>query len=275
MKRTAVILLAFCIVLLFPGCTEKHNEKLPAASVKYLIKPAAASEETDIDDVIAAFSALCRSKECSDYRIDGDAVEKLGKAGSRYELYRIVPPDATGAAVMTYGTFPVSYTHLNPDVEIIKKGIFFSEETLGEFDFDSYDYVADAIDSVTSKLLLAKVCCEKGIPEISSMGTGNKLDPERFTISDISKTSVCPLAKVMRRELKKRGIKKLQALWSDEEPIKPRPSEEKTEKRQTPGSIAFCPATAGLLISGKIIRDLAKKAVETPFLQDDGGETFI
>ena len=105
MKRTAVILLAFCIVLLFPGCTEKHNEKLPAASVKYLIKPAAASEETDIDDVIAAFSALCRSKECSDYSIDGDAVEKLGKAGSRYELYRIVPSDATGAAVMTYGTF--------------------------------------------------------------------------------------------------------------------------------------------------------------------------
>ena len=103
MKRTAVILLAFCIVLLFSGCTEKHNEKLPAASVKYLIKPA--SEETEIDDVIAAFSALCKSKECSDYIADGDAVEKLGKAGNRYELYRIVPSDATGAAVMTYGTF--------------------------------------------------------------------------------------------------------------------------------------------------------------------------
>lgn len=164
---------------------------------------------------------------------------------------------------------------INPEIEIIKKDIFFSKETLGEFDFDSYDYVADAIDSVTSKLLLAQVCNEKNIPEISSMGTGNKTDPERFTISDISKTSVCPLAKVMRRELRKRGIKKLQVLWSDEEPIKPRPSEEVTGKRQTPGSIAFCPATAGLLISGKIIRDLAEKATEEPFLQSDGEETFI
>ena len=135
MKRTAVILLAFCIVLLFSGCTEKHNEKLPAASVKYLIKPA--NEETDIDDVIAAFSALCKSKECSDYIVDGDAVEKLGKAGSRYELYRIVPPDATGAAVMTYGTFQ--------GFEIVS-GMKYSPSAFALYLFDTRDKVMYTIE---------------------------------------------------------------------------------------------------------------------------------
>ena len=135
MKRTAVILLAFCIVLLFSGCTEKHNEKLPAASVKYLIKPA--SEETEIDDVIAAFSALCKSKECSDYIADGDAVEKLGKAGNRYELYRIVPSDATGAAVMTYGTFQ--------GFEIVS-GMKYSPSEFALYLFDTRDKVMYTIE---------------------------------------------------------------------------------------------------------------------------------
>lgn len=135
MKRTAVILLAFCIVLLFSGCTEKHNEKLSAASVKYLIKPA--SEETEIDDVIAAFSALCKSKECSDYIVDGDAVEKLGKAGNRYELYRIVPSDATGAAVMTYGTFQ--------GFEIVS-GMKYSPSVFALYLFDTRDKVMYTIE---------------------------------------------------------------------------------------------------------------------------------
>lgn len=161
---------------------------------------------------------------------------------------------------------------INPDVKIIKKDLFFSAETEKEFDFESYDYVADAIDSVTSKIRLAEICAEKNIPEISSMGTGNKLYPERFRLSDIYETSVCPLARVMRRELKKRGIKKLCVLWSDEEPITPSATEEETEKRQTPGSVAFCPSVAGLIISGKIVRDLAAL---NPIVTRDGEKTFI
>ena len=142
---------------------------------------------------------------------------------------------------------------INPDVEIIKKGIFFSKETLGEYDFDNYDYVADAIDSVTSKLLLAQVCYEKNIPEISSMGTGNKLNPGMFEVADIEKTSVCPLAKVMRRELKKRGIRNVKVVYSREEPQK-----SGMEDKRTPASIAFCPSVAGLMIASEVIKDLIK-----------------
>ena len=146
---------------------------------------------------------------------------------------------------------------INPDCKVIKKDVFFSEETENLFDFSEFDYVADAIDFVKSKIRLIEICKEKDVPIISSMGTGNKLCPERFMISDISKTSVCPLAKVMRTELKKRGISGVFVLWSDEEPIKTQ-SENKEEKPVI-SSNSFCPPTAGLLISSKIIKDVIKK----------------
>lgn len=151
---------------------------------------------------------------------------------------------------------------INPEIVVHTYETFFMEDTAELFDFSSYDYVVDAVDTVTAKLLLIEMAAAAGTPVISSMGTGNKLDPGRFEITDISKTSVCPLAKVMRRELKKRGIKKCKVLYSKEEPIKSRESEESkgTAKRPVPGSIAFVPGTAGLMIAGEVVRDLLKTA---------------
>lgn len=119
------------------------------------------------------------------------------------------------------------------------------------------DYMVDAIDTVTAKLALAQYAARNDIPLISSMGTGNKLHAELFEITDITKTSVCPLCKVMRRELKKRGIPHLKVLYSKEEPLKPDASEESTSKRATPGSVSFVPPVAGLLLAGEVIRTLA------------------
>ncbi|MBR4241852.1 MAG: tRNA threonylcarbamoyladenosine dehydratase [Eubacterium sp.] len=152
---------------------------------------------------------------------------------------------------------------INPDCRVNKHKIFFSEETCAELDFESFDYVADAIDSVKSKLLLAKICKEKNIPLISSMGTGNKLNATLLEVSDISKTSYCPLAKVMRRELKKIGINHLKVVYSKEEAIKPEEEslkkiieEEGSQKRTLPASTAFVPPAAGLIIASEIIKDL-------------------
>ena len=140
---------------------------------------------------------------------------------------------------------------INPNIEVITHKIFFSQNNSKTFNFSNYDYVIDAIDSVSAKIELILRCKEAATPIISSMGTGNKLFPERFEISDIYKTSVCPLAKVMRTELKKRGIKTLKVVYSKETPIK--------EKGQrVPASISFVPSTAGLIIAGEVIRDLIK-----------------
>jgi len=140
---------------------------------------------------------------------------------------------------------------INPNIKINTYKTFFSDETLNEFNFSKYDYVIDAIDSVKSKLLLIETAKNLNIPIISSMGTGNKLDPTGFVITDISKTSVCPLARVIRTELKKRGIKNLKVLYSKEIPIK-------TDSR-TPSSISFVPPAAGLIIASAVIKDLIKQ----------------
>ena len=152
---------------------------------------------------------------------------------------------------------------INPECKVEKHKIFFCEDTAQSLDFDSFDYVVDAIDSVKSKLLLAKICSEKNIPLISSMGTGNKLDPAMLEISDISKTSYDPLARVMRRELKKLGINHLTVVYSKEQPVKISEEnvnalieEEDVSKRTVPASNAFVPPTAGLLIASKVIKDL-------------------
>ena len=137
---------------------------------------------------------------------------------------------------------------IDPDTRVNIHNSFFLPENSSEFDFTGYDYVVDAIDTVTAKIELAVRCQEAGTPLISSMGTGNKLDPTRFEVTDIYKTSVCPLAKVMRRELKARGIKSLKVVYSKEEPRRMNP----------PGSVSFVPSVAGLIIAGEVIKELAE-----------------
>lgn len=139
---------------------------------------------------------------------------------------------------------------------------FYNADTAALFNFKDYDYIIDAIDTVTSKLLLIEAAKRAGTPIISCMGTGNKLDPSRFEIADITKTSVCPLAKVMRQELRKRKLKKVKVLFSKETPVKPKQQavEAKGSTRHpVPGSIAFVPGTAGLMIAGEVIRELLDK----------------
>ena len=137
---------------------------------------------------------------------------------------------------------------INPDIKVNIYKIFYLPETAGQFDFTLYDYVVDAIDTVTGKLGLIMQAKEAGVPVISCMGAGNKLDAAAFRVEDIYKTSVCPLAKVMRRELKKRGVKDLKVVYSKEEPVK--------KGNQIPGSIAFVPPAAGLILAGEVVKDL-------------------
>lgn len=141
---------------------------------------------------------------------------------------------------------------INPDCVVNTHNIFYLPENSANFDLSKYDYIVDAVDTVTAKIELIVKAHESQTPIISCMGTGNKLDPTKFEIADIYKTSVCPLAKVMRYELKKRGIKKLKVLYSKELPVK-------TESR-TPASIATCPAVAGLIIANEVINDIIKRA---------------
>jgi len=145
---------------------------------------------------------------------------------------------------------------INPEarVEIYKE--FFMPETQGILD-NSIDYIVDAIDTVTAKIELVERASKLNIPIISCMGTGNKLDPTKFEVTDIYKTSVCPLAKVMRKELKSRGIKKLKVVYSKEEPIK-KMSQDGNSQKQTPGSISFVPSVAGLIIAGEVVKDIIK-----------------
>lgn len=148
---------------------------------------------------------------------------------------------------------------INPDCVVRTYPIFYTPETAGQFDFTQYDYVVDAIDTVTGKLALVMQAKEAGTPIISSMGAGNKLDPTAFRVADITKTSVCPLARVMRRELKKRGVAHLKVVFSTEEAMTPEndPTCNDPGRRSTPGSTAFVPAVAGLILAGEVIRDLS------------------
>lgn len=146
---------------------------------------------------------------------------------------------------------------INPNANVRKFDRFFSAETASEFDFSEYNYIVDAIDTVTSKLLLIECAKKADTDIISCMGTGNKLDPTKFEVTDIYKTHECPLARVMRRELKKRSIDSLTVLYSPEPPCTPITDGENGEKR-TPASIAFVPSAAGLIIASKVIGDLIK-----------------
>lgn len=138
---------------------------------------------------------------------------------------------------------------INPECQVFVYNQFFLPENSNDFDFSIYDYVVDAVDTVTAKIEIIKKSKESNVPVISSMGTGNKLNPMGFKVSDISKTKVCPLARVMRNELKKRGISKVKCVYSEENPV---------IQTQTPASVAFVPSVAGLLIASEVIKDLVK-----------------
>ena len=161
---------------------------------------------------------------------------------------------------------------INPDVKVEIHNCFFLPENAKDFPFEEYDYIVDAVDTVTAKIALVMKAKEMNIPIISSMGAGNKLDASAFRVADIYKTKVCPLAKVMRRELKKRGVKKLKVVYSEEQPIRPiedmaiscrshcicppGAAHKCTERRDIPGSVAFVPSVVGLIIAGEVIKDL-------------------
>jgi len=149
---------------------------------------------------------------------------------------------------------------INPECRVFTYNTFFVPEAAGEFDFTKFDYVVDAIDTVAGKIQLAVSSRAAGVPIICAMGSGNKLDPTRFEVTELEKTSVCPLARVMRRELKKRGITGVKVVYSKEEPITPR-GEVETDgvhesRRQTPGSLPFVPAAAGLVLASAVVYDL-------------------
>ncbi|WP_297518703.1 tRNA threonylcarbamoyladenosine dehydratase [uncultured Clostridium sp.] len=160
---------------------------------------------------------------------------------------------------------------INPECNVITKQVFLTADNMEEVIPDDIDYVVDAIDSVTSKLALAEYCYNKDIKIIASMGTGNKLDPSLFKVADIHKTSVCPLARVMRNELKKRRVKKLKVVYSEELPIKPQSPQvdaqkkvdgediTRLSKRQSPGSMSFVPGVAGMILASQVVKDLLEK----------------
>lgn len=175
---------------------------------------------------------------------------------------------------------------INPDAEVTVRQCFVLPENIESFPFDAYDYVVDAVDTVSAKLALVMRGDQTGTPVISSMGAGNKLDGSRFRIADIYETSVCPLARVMRRELKKRGIRRLKVVYSDEPPIRPLedpsiscrthcvcpPGAQRTctQRRDIPGSTAFVPSVAGLLIAGEVVRDLIRPEMVLPHARPRG-----
>ncbi|MGL4762335.1 MAG: tRNA threonylcarbamoyladenosine dehydratase [Sarcina sp.] len=160
---------------------------------------------------------------------------------------------------------------INPECNVITKQVFLTADNMSEVIPSDVDYVIDAIDSVTSKLALAEYCYKNDIKIIASMGTGNKLDPSQFKVADIHKTNVCPLARVMRNELKKRRVKKLKVVYSEELPIKPQSPQvdapKKVEgeditrlsKRQSPGSMSFVPGVAGMILASQVVRDLIEE----------------
>ena len=150
---------------------------------------------------------------------------------------------------------------INPECNVTTYPIFYLPETAEQFDFTQYDYIVDCIDTVTGKLQLVERAVAAGTPIICSMGTGNKLDPSAFQVADIAKTSMCPLARIMRKELKKRGIDHIKVVYSQEEALTPAVDEEelrRTGKRQIPGSVAFVPGAAGLVLAGEVVKDLIK-----------------
>lgn len=186
--------------------------------------------------------ALARCGIGTMHLVDADVIEPSNINRQLYALHSTIGRKKTDIACERI-------LDINPDIKLIKHSIFYLPDTADKVDLASCDYVVDAIDTVTAKIELILRCHQLGVPVISSMGTGNKLDPSRLMISDIYKTRVCPLAKVMRKELKKRDIPSLKVVFSDEEPLD-------SGMGRIPGSCAFVPSVAGLMIASEVVKDI-------------------
>lgn len=206
-----------------------------------------------------AVEALARAGVGKLHLVDNDEVNLTNINRQIIALHSTVGMDKVDAA-------KARVLDINPEAEVTVYKTFFLPETEGDFPFEDFDYVVDAIDTVTGKLRLAEICQEKKIPIISAMGAGNKLDPTAFEVADIYKTSVCPLARVMRKECAKRHIKKLKVVYSKEIALEPKAdpalleelAREHPGKRALPGSVSFVPSVVGLIIAGEVIKDLVK-----------------
>ncbi|MCM1533579.1 MAG: tRNA threonylcarbamoyladenosine dehydratase [Corallococcus sp.] len=192
--------------------------------------------------------ALARGGVGSLTLVDDDVISESNINRQLYALYSTI-----GQAKVEVAKRRVA--DINPDCRVSALQCRFDANTANQIDFTQFDYVVDAIDTVTSKLLIAQICVNANVPVISCMGTGNKFDAAAFKIADIFETSVCPLAKVMRKELRARGVDRLKVAYSNEPPVTPS-ALEKTAKRQTPGSMSFVPPVAGMMIAGEVIKDL-------------------
>ena len=209
--------------------------------------------------------------------VGGYAVEALARAG--IGALDLVDHDTVGITNLnrqifaTHATLGMSKAQaaaqrvkdIDPTITVTVHETFYLPDTAAQFDFAQYNYIIDAIDTVTGKLMLAQQAQEVGTPIISSMGTGNKLDPTSFRVADISETSVCPLARIMRKECKKRGIRKLKVVYSQEEALTPNidgisATETPEGRRALPGSVSFVPSVAGLILAGEVIKDLTIRA---------------
>ncbi len=193
----------------------------------------------------AAAEALVRGGVGTLSLFDGDKVSVSNINRQFFATVNTVGMPKTAAAIARLKS-------LNPDVQLFENCFFYTPETADEIDLSQFDYIIDAVDMVTAKIELAVRAKAAGTPLISCMGTGNKLDPMQFEVCDIFKTSVCPLARVMRKELKERGIKKLRVLYSKEQPITPKD----TDDARTPASISFVPSVAGMILAGEVIKEL-------------------
>ena len=205
--------------------------------------------------------------------VGGYAVEALARCGvgaldlidsdtvSRSNINRQILATYSTVGMLKVDAAKNRVLDINPDCVVTTYPIFYLPETAEQFDFTQYDYIVDCIDTVTGKLQLVERAVAAGTLIICSMGTGNKLDPSAFQVADISKTSMCPLARIMRKELKKRGIDHIKVVYSQEEALTPAVDEEelkRTGKRQIPGSVAFVPGAAGLVLAGEVVKDLMK-----------------
>ena len=203
--------------------------------------------------------------------VGGAAIEALARAG--VGCIHVVDPDTVSVSninrqlLATDDTVGMLKTEaaekrvfsINPACSVVRHDVFYTSDDRGGIDLTEYDYIIDAIDTVSSKLLLIEEATKAGVPIICSMGTGNKLDPTRLTVSDISKTNTCPLAAVIRRECRKRGIRKLKVVWSDEIPVKAVVADEENTGRHAPGSISFVPSVAGMITAGEAIKEIIGK----------------
>ena len=205
--------------------------------------------------------------------VGGYTVEALARCGvgaldlidsdtvSRSNINRQILATCSTVGMLKVDAAKTRVLDINPDCMVTTYPIFYLPETAEQFDFTQYDYIVDCIDTVTGKLQLVERAVAAGTPIICSMGTGNKLDPSAFRVADIAKTSMCPLARIMRKELKKRGIDHIKVVYSQEEALTPAVDEEelkRTGKRQIPGSVAFVPGAAGLVLAGAVVKDLIK-----------------